>query len=111
MGVDSCYPLAFGVPAALMAVATVVFMLGSFWYIKNPPKENIIARVAATICVRFWPLTDSVVLILASNRQQDHLETKDPTLAGSRSGQALLRTFTKMSGSSSERQEDRREVC
>ena len=111
MGVDSCYPLAFGVPAALMAVATVVFMLGSFWYIKNPPKENIIARVAATICVGFWPLTDSVVLILASNRQQDHLETKDSTLAGSRSGQALLRTFTKMSGSSSERQEDRREVC
>ena len=51
MGVDSCYPLAFGVPAGLMAIATVVFMLGSFWYIKNPPKENIIARVAGTICV------------------------------------------------------------
>ena len=111
MGVDSCYPLAFGVSAALMAVATVIFMLGSFWYIKNPPKENIIARVAATIFVGFWLLTDLVVLILASNWQQDHLETKDSTLAGSRSGQALLRKFAKMSGSSSERQEDRREVC
>jgi dipeptide/tripeptide permease len=45
MGQDSCYPLAFGIPAILMIVATVIFMLGSFNYKKPPPKENIFGEV------------------------------------------------------------------
>ncbi|CAI5449272.1 unnamed protein product [Caenorhabditis angaria] len=49
LGNDTCYPLAFGIPAILMIVATVVFMLGSFWYKKYPPKENVIFRVVRTI--------------------------------------------------------------
>ncbi|KAF1758429.1 hypothetical protein GCK72_014887 [Caenorhabditis remanei] len=48
-GGDSCYPLAFGIPAFLMIVATLVFMSGSYWYKKVPPKENIIFRVIGTI--------------------------------------------------------------
>ncbi|UMM30059.1 hypothetical protein L5515_012108 [Caenorhabditis briggsae] len=48
-GNDSCYPLAFGIPAFLMIVATLVFMAGSYWYKKVPPKENIIFRVIGTI--------------------------------------------------------------
>lgn len=48
-GHDSCYPLAFGIPAILMIVATLVFMAGSFWYKKVPPKENIIFKVIGTI--------------------------------------------------------------
>lgn len=48
-GNDSCYPLAFGIPAFLMIVATLVFMSGSYWYKKVPPKENIIFRVIGTI--------------------------------------------------------------
>uniref|UniRef100_A0AC34F4X3 Peptide transporter family 1 n=1 Tax=Panagrolaimus sp. ES5 TaxID=591445 RepID=A0AC34F4X3_9BILA len=46
LGQDSCYPLAFGIPAILMIVATVIFMLGSFTYKKPPPKENIFGEVA-----------------------------------------------------------------
>lgn len=45
LGQDSCYPMAFGIPAILMIVATVIFMLGSFSYKKPPPKENVFAEV------------------------------------------------------------------
>lgn len=45
LGQDSCYPLAFGIPAILMIVATVIFMLGSFAYKKPPPKDNIFGEV------------------------------------------------------------------
>uniref|UniRef100_A0A1I7SFJ5 Peptide transporter family 1 n=1 Tax=Bursaphelenchus xylophilus TaxID=6326 RepID=A0A1I7SFJ5_BURXY len=45
LGHDSCYPLAFGVPAALMITATAVFMVGSKWYKKNPPSSNIFSDV------------------------------------------------------------------
>ncbi|WKY16620.1 hypothetical protein Q1695_001340 [Nippostrongylus brasiliensis] len=46
LGQDSCYPMAFGIPAILMILATCLFMAGSFWYKKPPPKENIFAEVA-----------------------------------------------------------------
>ncbi|RCN45104.1 POT family protein [Ancylostoma caninum] len=49
LGQDSCYPLAFGIPAILMILATCLFMAGSFWYKKPPPKENIFAEVARAI--------------------------------------------------------------
>uniref|UniRef100_A0A0N5A4A8 Oligopeptide transporter 1 n=1 Tax=Parastrongyloides trichosuri TaxID=131310 RepID=A0A0N5A4A8_PARTI len=49
LGYDSCFPLAFGIPAVLMLVATGIFMAGSFSYIKLPPKENIVFRVIGTI--------------------------------------------------------------
>uniref|UniRef100_A0AC34QSV0 Uncharacterized protein n=1 Tax=Panagrolaimus sp. JU765 TaxID=591449 RepID=A0AC34QSV0_9BILA len=45
LGQDSCYPMAFGIPAILMIVATVVFMLGSFNYKKPPPKDNVFGEV------------------------------------------------------------------
>ncbi|KAI6233476.1 Peptide transporter family 1 [Aphelenchoides fujianensis] len=45
LGQDSCYPLAFGVSAALMIAATVVFMLGSPWYKKKPTTSNVFADV------------------------------------------------------------------
>uniref|UniRef100_A0A1I7TXQ6 Oligopeptide transporter 1 n=1 Tax=Caenorhabditis tropicalis TaxID=1561998 RepID=A0A1I7TXQ6_9PELO len=46
LGQDSCYPLAFGIPAVLMVIGTLVFMGGSFWYKKNPPKENVFGEVS-----------------------------------------------------------------
>ncbi|UMM42076.1 hypothetical protein L5515_018051 [Caenorhabditis briggsae] len=46
LGQDSCYPMAFGIPAILMIVATLVFMGGSFWYKKNPPKDNVFGDVS-----------------------------------------------------------------
>ncbi|XP_059935764.1 solute carrier family 15 member 1 [Mesoplodon densirostris] len=46
-----CYPLAFGVPAALMAVALIVFVIGSGMYKKVQPQGNVMAEVAR--CVGF----------------------------------------------------------
>ncbi|NXH18761.1 S15A1 protein, partial [Bucco capensis] len=40
-----CYPLAFGVPAALMAVSLVVFIAGSRMYKKAQPQGNIMIQV------------------------------------------------------------------
>uniref|UniRef100_A0A0M3ICN9 Solute carrier family 15 (Oligopeptide transporter), member 1 n=1 Tax=Ascaris lumbricoides TaxID=6252 RepID=A0A0M3ICN9_ASCLU len=52
-GSDSCYPLAFGIPAGLMVLATLIFASGSVFYKKIPPKENVMARVCSTIGKRF----------------------------------------------------------
>ena len=41
-GNNECYPLAFGIPAGLMFVATIVFVLGSKSYISHIPKRNVI---------------------------------------------------------------------
>ncbi|XP_067843187.1 solute carrier family 15 member 2 isoform X2 [Heptranchias perlo] len=46
-----CYALAFGVPAALMVIALVVFISGSGMYKKLPPKGNILVEVSQ--CVGF----------------------------------------------------------
>ncbi|XP_077583787.1 solute carrier family 15 member 2 [Stigmatopora nigra] len=46
-----CYALAFGVPAALMALALVVFVAGSRLYRCNPPEGNIL--VAVCNCIGF----------------------------------------------------------
>uniref|UniRef100_A0A3B4ABV9 Solute carrier family 15 member 1 n=1 Tax=Periophthalmus magnuspinnatus TaxID=409849 RepID=A0A3B4ABV9_9GOBI len=44
-----CYPLAFGVPAALMVVALVVFIVGSPMYFKAKPQGNIMLDVCKCI--------------------------------------------------------------
>uniref|UniRef100_A0A8C4GTR9 Solute carrier family 15 member 2 n=1 Tax=Dicentrarchus labrax TaxID=13489 RepID=A0A8C4GTR9_DICLA len=44
-----CYALAFGVPAALMVVALVVFIAGSSLYKRNPPQGNILLEVCNCI--------------------------------------------------------------
>ncbi|NXY73744.1 S15A1 protein, partial [Glareola pratincola] len=44
-----CYPLAFGVPAALMAIALVVFISGSGMYKKVKPQGNIMVQVSKCI--------------------------------------------------------------
>ncbi|KAM9851239.1 solute carrier family 15 member 1-like [Aulostomus maculatus] len=46
---QSCYPLAFGVPAALMVVALVVFIVGSGLYYKAEPQGNIMLDVCKCI--------------------------------------------------------------
>ncbi|XP_068165081.1 solute carrier family 15 member 1b [Antennarius striatus] len=46
---QQCYPLAFGVPAALMFVALVVFIVGSRMYTKVPPQGNILVKVCQCI--------------------------------------------------------------
>ncbi|CAL1581482.1 unnamed protein product [Knipowitschia caucasica] len=44
-----CYALAFGVPAALMVVALVVFIGGSGMYKKTPPQGNVLLEVCNCI--------------------------------------------------------------
>ncbi|XP_008300099.1 solute carrier family 15 member 2 [Stegastes partitus] len=44
-----CYALAFGVPAALMVVALIVFIAGSGMYKRNPPQGNILLEVCNCI--------------------------------------------------------------
>ncbi|KAI6243116.1 Peptide transporter family 1 [Aphelenchoides fujianensis] len=56
---DSCYPLAFGVPAVLMIIATGAFMLGSFWYKKKPPTSNAFADVWARVHREFSKAIDA----------------------------------------------------
>ncbi|XP_019960053.2 solute carrier family 15 member 1b [Paralichthys olivaceus] len=46
---QKCYPLAFGVPAALMVVALIVFIVGSGMYNKTAPQGNIIVKVCKCI--------------------------------------------------------------
>ncbi|XP_055398870.1 solute carrier family 15 member 1 isoform X3 [Bubalus kerabau] len=46
---QACYPLAFGVPAALMAVSLIVFVIGSGMYKKVQPQGNIMSKVARCI--------------------------------------------------------------
>uniref|UniRef100_A0A2K6KRK1 Solute carrier family 15 member 1 n=1 Tax=Rhinopithecus bieti TaxID=61621 RepID=A0A2K6KRK1_RHIBE len=48
---QACYPLAFGVPAALMAVSLIVFIIGSGMYKKLQPQGNIMSKVAK--CIHF----------------------------------------------------------
>ncbi|XP_068124060.1 solute carrier family 15 member 1 isoform X2 [Hyperolius riggenbachi] len=48
---QKCYPLAFGVPAALMVVALVVFIVGNSMYKKSSPQGNIIVKVCK--CIAF----------------------------------------------------------
>uniref|UniRef100_A0A3B4TYI7 Solute carrier family 15 member 1 n=2 Tax=Seriola dumerili TaxID=41447 RepID=A0A3B4TYI7_SERDU len=46
---QKCYSLAFGVPAALMVVALIVFIIGSGMYIKTAPQGNILVKVCKCI--------------------------------------------------------------
>jgi len=48
-GEDTCYSLAFGVPAILMAIATVIIILGKPLYKMVPPQGSILTRVFGSI--------------------------------------------------------------
>merc|ERR1712076_13796 len=48
-GDDSCYSLAFGVPAILMAVATVIIVIGKPFYTMVPPEGSILVKVLSSI--------------------------------------------------------------
>ncbi|CAB3993303.1 solute carrier family 15 member 1-like isoform X2, partial [Paramuricea clavata] len=46
---NDCYSLAFGVPAALMIIAIIVFVAGTPRYKKNPPAGNVVVDVIKCI--------------------------------------------------------------
>lgn len=47
---QDCYSLAFGVPAVLMVVSIVIFIIGKFMYISRPPQGNMLMKVFR--CIR-----------------------------------------------------------
>lgn len=49
-GQDSCYPLAFGLPAVLMVVALAVFCIGYRSYVHVPPAGNGFVQVVRAAC-------------------------------------------------------------
>ncbi|KAK3927862.1 Peptide transporter family 1 [Frankliniella fusca] len=65
LGMDTCYPLAFGVPAILMIVAIVIFIAGSGGYKITKPKGNIMVDV--TKC-----MGSAVVNKIKSKEKKDH---------------------------------------
>lgn len=48
-GDNTCYSLAFGIPAILMLVATVIIILGKPLYVMKPPQGNILTKVFGSI--------------------------------------------------------------
>ena len=48
---DTCYSLAFGVPAALMLIATLILIVGKPFYVFKPPQGNILTQVFGSIWV------------------------------------------------------------
>nr|XP_033472249.1 solute carrier family 15 member 1-like [Epinephelus lanceolatus] len=62
---QKCYPLAFGVPAALTVVALIVFIVGSGMYTKNAPQGNILVKF----------LQQGLLII-----QPDQMQTVNPIL-------------------------------
>lgn len=51
-GTDNCYPLAFGLPAVLMLIASFAFLLGKPSYVHVATNENMFMKVCACILVR-----------------------------------------------------------
>lgn len=67
-GDDSCFSLAFGVPAVLMIVSTILFVLGRFLYKVKKPSGNMILLVIQCISVRiFFPNSYPIKRILFQN--------------------------------------------
>ncbi|XP_064465951.1 peptide transporter family 1-like isoform X2 [Ornithodoros turicata] len=65
MGMMFCFPLAFGVPAALMVVALILFLIGKPLYRIIPPSGNVVLRVLQCI---FHALKKK----LTSKEKKDH---------------------------------------
>ncbi|XP_031627531.1 peptide transporter family 1-like [Contarinia nasturtii] len=45
----SCFPLAFGVPGALMIISILIYVIGKPFYVLVPPSGNIIVKIAKCI--------------------------------------------------------------
>lgn len=52
-GDDTCYSLAFGVPAGLMLIATVILVMGKNMYVHKPPQGSVLTQVIGSIFVSF----------------------------------------------------------
>ncbi|XP_021917359.1 peptide transporter family 1 isoform X3 [Zootermopsis nevadensis] len=46
---DTCYPLAFGIPAVLMIISVIIFVLGKRLYVIKKPEGNVLLSVSKCI--------------------------------------------------------------
>ncbi|XP_056012764.1 solute carrier family 15 member 2-like isoform X2 [Ostrea edulis] len=69
-----CYPLAFGIPAVLMVLATIIFIAGSSLYKKVPPSGNLIGRVLKCI---WWGLYGKIKNCGSRNKKEHWLYYAD----------------------------------
>lgn len=46
---ESCYPLAFGIPAVLMIISVIIFLIGKRLYIIKKPEGNVVLQVCKCI--------------------------------------------------------------
>lgn len=58
---EDCYPLAFGLPAVLMAVSILIFLAGKFLYKILPNQGNMLVKVCSCIAVSIIKLIFRVV--------------------------------------------------
>ncbi|XP_039286060.1 peptide transporter family 2 isoform X2 [Nilaparvata lugens] len=65
LGQDTCYPLAFGVPAVLMVVSLIIFVAGKWMYKMKKPGTNVILDV--TKCSLF-----ALKQKICSSEKKDH---------------------------------------
>ncbi|XP_046666171.1 peptide transporter family 1-like isoform X2 [Homalodisca vitripennis] len=64
-GEDTCFPLAFGVPAILMVVSLLLFLAGKKLYICKEPQGNIIVEVSKCI-------SHALVVSFKSKEKKEH---------------------------------------
>ncbi|XKL68927.1 hypothetical protein PGB90_006696 [Kerria lacca] len=69
-GQNSCFPLAFGVPAILMIVSVVIFVLGKNLYKMKRPEENII--IVFISCI--WQAVKNKLTSKNSEKKEHWLE-------------------------------------
>lgn len=50
LGLDDCFPLAFGIPTLFMILSVLVFLMGNCYYKKSFIKENMFLKV----CCYYW---------------------------------------------------------
>ncbi|XP_050436863.1 peptide transporter family 1-like isoform X2 [Adelges cooleyi] len=76
-GRDSCYPLAFGLPAVLMVVSTIVFISGKRLYKIKKPESNVI--VMASKCI-YSALKNKIKLASDSSKKDNWLDYADSNI-------------------------------
>lgn len=89
-GQSSCYPLAFGVPALLMIVALILFLVGTPFYVRSPPaKGNVVVQFVSCVIVSLMNLNickltnlfkfDFLHLVLDLQKDYQHIFFKPKT--------------------------------
>lgn len=63
LGEDQCYPLAFGLPAALMVVSIIVFLAGKSLYVSKPPAGNMLLTVTKCVGVSIFQKYHSSMML------------------------------------------------